>query len=158
MAAENESLEKGFIVAVCVSTKKGIPKTEVESAMVLEDYGLEGDAHAGPWHRQVSLLSIEQIESAKNRGIEVGPGSFAENLTTVGVDLGAVTPGDMIAIGDSVVLEITQIGKECHTRCAIYHRIGDCIMPSQGIFARVKSGGAVHKGDAVRLLRRVGPE
>jgi len=153
-----ESLARGSIVAVCVSKKKGIPKSEVQSSLVLDGYGLEGDAHGGPWHRQVSLLSLEQIQSMKERGFEVGPGSFAENLTTVGVDLDAVAPGDFISVGDSVVLEVTQIGKECHTRCAIYHRIGDCIMPSHGIFARVKRGGLVRKGDAVTLLGRIATE
>ncbi|MGC9029808.1 MAG: MOSC domain-containing protein [Desulfomonilaceae bacterium] len=149
---------KGTVVAVCVSKKKGTPKTEVASAVILEGYGLEGDAHGGPWHRQVSLLSVEQISAMKDRGLEVGPGSFAENLTTEGVDLDAVSLGDLIAVGDSALLEVAQIGKECHTRCAIYHRIGDCIMPSHGIFARVKRGGVVRKGDAVEVVRGRGTE
>ncbi len=153
-----QSIAKGVIAAVCVSKKKGTPKTEVESALVLEDYGLEQDAHAGPWHRQVSLLAMEQVQSMKERGFEVVPGSFAENLTTQGVDLGAVVPGDLVCVGDTVLLEITQIGKECHTRCAIYNRLGECIMPNQGIFARVKRGGMVRKGDSVAVLRRITTE
>ncbi len=149
---------QGTVVAVCVSKKKGTPKTEVPSARILEGYGVEDDAHGGPWHRQVSLLSVEQIRTMKERGLEVGPGSFAENITTEGIDLDAVTPGDLISVGDSALLEITQIGKECHTRCAIYHRIGDCIMPSHGIFARVKRGGLVRKGDVVEVVRERGAE
>jgi len=148
----------GRIETICIGREKGGKKTAVPSARLIANHGLEGDAHGGPWHRQVSLLSLEQIQSMKERGFEVGPGSFAENLTTVGVDLDVVAPGDFISVGDSVVLEVTQIGKECHTRCAIYHRIGDCIMPSHGIFARVKRGGLVRKGDAVTLLGRIATE
>jgi MOSC domain-containing protein YiiM len=152
-AQTNRTAPAGSIVAVCVSKKKGVPKTEVQSAVVLEDYGLDGDAHGGPWHRQISLLSQELIDSMKGKGLDVGPGSFAENLTTQGLDLDAVAIGDHISVGDSVLLEVTQIGKECHTRCAIYHRIGECIMPGHGIFARVKRGGLVRKGDAVAVIR-----
>lgn len=144
--------QKGSVIAVCVSQKKGIPKTEINSAVVLEDHGLEGDAYAGPRRRQVSLLSQEQIDSMKGKGLDVVPGSFAENLTTQGLDLDAVAAGDQLTVGDAVLLKVTQIGKECHTRCAIYHRIGDCIMPQHGIFARVRRGGVVRKGDSVLLV------
>lgn len=142
----------GTIIAVCTSTKKGIPKKDVGSGFLEEGFGLKGDAHGGDWHRQISLLSIEQIGTMKNKGLDVEPGSFAENLTTSGFDLGAVKVGDRLRIGDQVILEVTQIGKECHTRCAIYNKIGDCIMPEQGVFARIVSGGEVKKGDSIDLV------
>jgi MOSC domain-containing protein YiiM len=142
-------MPSGTITAVCTSKKKGTPKTDVGSGFMEEGFGLRGDAHGGDWHRQVSLLSVEQIGTMKAKGLDVGPGAFAENLTTVGFDLGSVKVGDRLKVGQSVVLEITQIGKECHTRCAIYHKIGDCIMPEQGVFARIVTGGEVRTGDTI---------
>lgn len=139
----------GKVIAVCTSRKKGTPKTDVGVGLVEEGFGIQGDAHGGDWHRQVSLLSIEQIQSMREKGLEVGPGSFAENITTEGFDLGTVKIGDKLMVGSTVLLEVTQIGKECHTRCAIYHTIGECIMPEQGVFAKVLQGGEIQVGDSV---------
>ena len=138
------------IIAVCISKNKGTPKRNVGSGKLVEGRGLENDAHAGDWHRQVSLLAIEQIETMKEKGLDIPPGGFAENLTTQGFDLDSVIVGSRLTIGESVVLEITQIGKECHTRCAIYHTVGDCIMPKQGVFAKVITGGEVKVGDSIQ--------
>jgi MOSC domain-containing protein YiiM len=145
-------MPSGKVIAVCTSKKKGTPKTEISSALVKVGFGIEGDAHGGDWHRQVSLLSVEQIAGMKEKGLEVGPGSFAENITTEGFDLDSVKVGDRLRIGDSVVLEISQTGKECHTRCAIYHKIGECIMPEKGVFGTVVTGGEVKAGDAVEKI------
>lgn len=141
----------GRIIAVCISKHKGTPKKDVGSGILKEGFGMEGDAHGGDWHRQVSLLSIEQIGTMRDKGLDVTPGSFAENLTTEGFDLESLKVGDRIKVGDQVVLEISQIGKECHTRCAIYHKVGECIMPEKGIFAIVKKGGPVKTGDTVAV-------
>mgnify|MGYP000716508911 CR=1 FL=1 len=141
----------GTIIAVCTSKKKGTPKTDTGSGYLEVGFGLKGDAHGGDWHRQVSLLSIEQINSMKAKGLDVKPGSFAENLTTQGFDLSSIKIGDRLRIGESVILEVTQIGKECHTRCAIYNKVGECIMPEQGVFAKVVNGGEVKTGDLVSL-------
>jgi MOSC domain-containing protein YiiM len=140
------------IVSIAVSKKKGTPKTPVEEVFISRDHGLEGDAHAGPWHRQVSLLAAESIDAARARGLEVGFGDFAENIATVGVDWKTLPVGTRARLGAEVVLEITQIGKECHTRCAIFYRAGDCIMPREGVFARVIHEGIVRRGDPVELL------
>ena len=142
-------MSAGTIIAVCTSKRKGTPKTEVGSGFLQEGFGLEGDAHGGDWHRQLSLLSIEQIQTMADKGLDVKPGSFAENFTTQGFDLEALKVGDRLKIGESVVLEVTQIGKECHTRCAIYHKIGECIMPEKGIFCRIITGGEVKRGDII---------
>lgn len=139
----------GRIIAVCTSKHKGTPKSDVGSGILEVGYGLRGDAHGGDWHRQVSLLSIEQIDTMKEKGLEVRAGIFAENLTTSDFDLESVKIGDRIRVGERAILEITQIGKECHTRCAIYHKVGECIMPEQGVFARVIEGGEVKAGDPV---------
>jgi molybdopterin adenylyltransferase len=140
----------GKVVAISLSTKKGIPKTNVSAAQLLEEWGFEGDVHAGPWHRQVSILALESIEKMRAKGINVRPGAFAENITTEFLDIPNLHVGDRLTIGDAE-LEITQIGKECHTPCAIYRRIGDCVMPREGIFARVLQGGEIHVSDAVQL-------
>ncbi len=145
-------MASGRIAAVCSSERKGTPKRDVETGILEEGFGLKGDAHGGDWHRQVSLLSTEQIAVMKEKGLEVVPGSFAENLTTQGFDLGSVKVGDRLRVAGEIVLEVTQIGKECHTRCAIYHKIGECIMPEQGVFARVLKGGTVSKGDPIDIL------
>jgi len=142
------------IVSIAVSKKKGTTKTPVEEAFITRDHGLEGDAHAGPWHRQVSLLAAESIDAARDRGLEVGFGDFAENIATVGVDWKTLPIGTRARLGKDVVLEITQIGKECHTRCAIFYKAGDCIMPREGVFARVIHEGMVRRGDPVELLDR----
>ena len=142
-------MSRGKIKAVCSSRHKGTPKTDVGSGVLKEGFGLEGDAHGGDWHRQVSLLSVEQIKTMEDKGLDVRPGIFAENITTEGFDLDAVVIGDRLKIGDSAMVEITQIGKECHTRCAIYHTVGECIMPEKGIFAKVVRDGTIAVGDAV---------
>lgn len=142
-------MTSGTIVAVCTSTKKGIPKTDVGAGILKKGFGLQGDVHGGDWHRQVSLLSVEQIETMKAKGLDVKPGSFAENITTQGFDLRSLRIGDRLRLGKTAVVEVTQIGKECHTRCAIYHKIGECIMPEEGIFAQVIEEGEVRAGDLV---------
>lgn len=141
----------GKIVAVCISEGKGERKKPVEAGELREEHGLVGDGHAGPWHRQVSLLARESIDKMRALGLEVGHGDFAENLTTEGIDLVSLPLGTRLAIGQAE-LEVTQIGKECHTRCAIFYQAGDCVMPKEGIFARVLRGGTVRPGDAVAIL------
>ena len=141
----------GVVVAICTSAVKGIQKTEIESVQLKPEHGLEQDAHAGTWHRQVSLLSYESIEAFKERGAEVNNGSFGENIIVSGLDFKLMSIGTKLACND-VVLELTQFGKECHARCAIYHKMGDCIMPREGVFARVLRGGAVSAGDCIEVL------
>jgi len=140
------------IVSIAISKKKGTPKTPIEKGMLIQDYGLEGDAHAGPWHRQVSFLASESIEEARGRGLEVTFGDFAENIATAGIDWQHVPIGTRLELGRSALVEVTQIGKECHNRCAIFYLAGDCIMPREGIFARVLRGGEIECGDSVRIL------
>jgi MOSC domain-containing protein YiiM len=140
------------IVSIAVSKKKGTPKTPVEEAFLSRDHGLEGDAHAGPWHRQVSLLASESIEQANAQGLDVGFGDFAENIATVGVDWKTLPIGTRARLGEQVMIEITQIGKECHNRCAIYYKAGDCIMPREGVFARVLAEGRIKCGDTVKII------
>ena len=142
------------IVSLAVSKKKGTPKVQVEKATLLEDHGLEGDAHAGPWHRQVSFLAAESIEKARKKGLDVGFGDFAENIATLGIDWQDIAVGDRVHLGESALVEITQKGKECHAKCAIYYRAGDCIMPREGIFGRVIKGGEVRAGVPVRILHK----
>ncbi len=136
------------IVAVCISRNKGEKKTPVAQVELRPGHGIVGDAHAGNWHRQVSLLAIESIRKMQGMGLTVDAGDFAENLTTEGVDLVTMPLGAGVRIGDTL-LEITQIGKECHTRCAIYDQAGDCVMPKEGVFARVVKGGKVQAGDRI---------
>jgi MOSC domain-containing protein YiiM len=139
------------VVAVCTSTKKGERKIPVDSVELLENYGIAGDAHAGAWHRQVSLLARESIATLQQSGLAVDAGDFAENITTAGIDLPSLPIGARLAVGPTL-LEITQIGKECHTRCAIFSQAGDCVMPKEGIFARVLTGGNVSAGDPIRRI------
>ena len=146
------------IVAVCTSKKKGERKTDVGQAELQEGFGLVGDAHGGDWHRQVSLLAIESIDKMRAAGLDVGPGDFAENLTTQGVNLYTQPVGTRLRVGDSVLLEMTQIGKECHDRCAIYHQAGDCVMPREGVFATVVNGGPVKTGDNLEILGPLGKQ
>jgi len=140
------------VVSIALSRNKGTRKTVVNEALLIEGHGLEGDAHAGDWHRQVSLLAAESIAAQRKRGLKVGFGDFAENLATEGIDWLTVPIGSRFAVGDSVLLEITQIGKECHKKCAIYYQAGDCIMPREGVFARVLKGGRIHPGDTLVRL------
>ena len=141
----------GKVIAVCLSTSKGERKTPVAAVELREEHGIVGDAHAGPWHRQVSLLARESIDKMRALGLDVTTGDFAENLTTEGVDLLALPIGTRLSVGEAE-LEVTQIGKECHTRCAIYYQAGDCVMPKEGIFARVLRGGTVRPGDMVERI------
>jgi len=140
------------VVAVCKSKTKGTRKKAVAEGILREDYGLVGDAHADCCtHRQVSLLAMESIDKMRRLGFEVGPGDFAENLTTRGIGLLSLPVGTRISIGKDILLDVTQIGKECHSGCAIYQEIGKCIMPKEGIFARVIQGGRVRAGDDIRI-------
>jgi len=124
----------------------------VEEAILVEHSGLEGDAHSGPWHRQVSFLFSESIEKARLRGLDVTFGDFAENIATMGIDWQEIPLGTQLKLGDSALVEVTQIGKECHNKCAIYHLAGDCIMPKEGIFAKVLVGGKILCGDAIQII------
>ena len=142
-------VRSGKVVAVSVSARKGEKKTPVPSVTLVEEHGVRNDTHAGPGIRQVSLLASESIGAMRAKGLSVGPGDFAENITLEGFDLPAVRVGDRIRIGEAVV-EISQIGKECRDRCAIYFQAGDCVMPREGVFARVIRGGKVEPGDPVR--------
>lgn len=137
------------IVSIATSRKKGTRKVCVDEASILAGHGLEGDAHAGPWHRQVSFLSSESIERAREQGLEVTFGDFAENIATSGIDWQKVPIGTHLRLGESAIVEVTQIGKECHNRCAIYYQAGDCIMPREGIFAQVLKGGTIRCGDDI---------
>ena len=140
------------IASIAISRKKGIPKEMVRTALLLEDYGLDGDAHAGPWHRQVSFLAAESISGVRKAGLDVDFGSFAENIATTGIDWETIVVGTRLALGDAVLVEITQKGKECHNRCAIYYLAGDCIMPREGVFAKVLKGGIIQCGDPIRIM------
>lgn len=139
------------IIAVCTSTEKGIKKSNVQQGELVPQLGLAGDAHAGDWHRQVSLLAMESIEKIKAKGLDVAPGDFAENLTTQGIVLHTLPIGQKFRIG-TALLEVTQIGKECHSRCNIFQTVGDCVMPREGIFARVLVGGPVAVEDRIELV------
>lgn len=147
--------EEGRIVAVSTSRRKGQKKSNLSECSLIKDKGFEGDAHAGDWHRQVSLLAMESITKIREKGIDVTPGDFAENITTTGIEIWQLELGTRLAVGNEAELEITQIGKECHDRCAIYHQVGDCVMPREGIFARVLRGGKVKPGDTIRVLSTV---
>lgn len=140
---------KAEVLAVSISEKKGMRKGNIPEGVLIEDYGFKGDAHAGDWHRQVSLLAMESIDKIRAKGLDVGPGDFAENITTLGIDLVPLPIGTKLKIGEEVLMEVTQIGKECHTRCAIYYQAGDCVMPREGIFAKVLKGGTVKKNDPI---------
>lgn len=141
----------GVLKGICVSKKRGTKKAEVAEAMLVENYGIEGDAHAGNWHRQVSLLSLEKIEAFREKGAQVSFGDFGENLIIDGFDFRSLPVGTIFTIGDAV-LKMTQIGKECHTHCQIYQTMGECIMPREGVFAVVLKGGQIRNGDTVEMV------
>ena len=143
---------KATVISVNLSPRKTMRKTPGECATLVLDRGFEGDAHMGDWHRQVSLLAIESIDKMTAKGLDVGPGDFAENITTRGIDLLALPVGSVIRIGADTVLEISQIGKVCHTKCAIYYQAGDCVMPREGLFAVVRQAGDVAVGDEVAIV------
>ncbi|MBI5189338.1 MAG: MOSC domain-containing protein [Nitrospirae bacterium] len=141
------------VLAVSISEKKGMRKANVPEALAVADFGFEGDAHASSnWHRQISLLAIESIDKMRAAGLDVNPGDFAENITTEGIDLVSLPIGTKVRLGASVVGEVSQIGKKCHARCAIYEQAGDCVMPKEGIFIKVLTGGVVRPGDAVEVI------
>jgi len=140
------------IVSIALSKKKGTRKTQVDSAVLKEEHGLIGDAHAGPWERQVSFLASERIEECRGRGLDVTFGDFAENIATEGIDWKGVPLGSRFRLGEEVVVEIAKIGKECHKKCAIYYLAGDCIMPREGVFARVLEGGTIRCGDPITAV------
>ena len=145
---------QGKIVAVCTSKNKGERKVDVGTALLIEGLGIEGDAHAGFAHRQISLLSVASIEKMKQKCGELAPGDFAENLTVAGLDLPALPVGTVLRVGE-VVLKVSQIGKECHQGCAVMQAVGDCVMPREGIFATVEKGGRVSNGDAIEIIAHV---
>lgn len=142
----------GKVMAVCTSNIKGIQKSETDAIELRENWGIEGDAHAGNWHRQVSLLSYEKIEEFKAKGADVTNGSFGENIIVSDFDLKDLPIGTKFRCGD-VLLELTQIGKQCHAHCAIYHKMGDCIMPREGVFCRVLAGGTIKPGDEIGVVK-----
>lgn len=144
---------KAEVLAVCISEKKGTEKKEIDKALLKPDWGIEGDAHAGKWHRQVSLLAFEKIDDFRKKGAEVDFGAFGENIIVAGVDLKGLPVGTVLEIGDAI-LKVTQIGKECHSHCNIYHKMGDCIMPREGIFAEVLKGGCIQKGDKINIIEK----
>ena len=144
------------VLAVCISENKGERKKPVEAVELREGHGIVGDAHAGDWHRQVSLLAMESIEKMRALGLDVTSGDFAENITTEGIELVTLPVGSRLQVGETV-LEITQIGKECHSRCAIYDQAGDCVMPKEGVFAAVVKGGMIKAGDSIAIHDRVLP-
>ena len=141
----------GKVIAVCTSPAKGTQKTNVGEAVFIEDFGIEGDAHAGKWHRQVSLLSYDKIEEFRKRGAEVVDGAFGENLVVAGIDFKSLPVGTRFQCNE-VILEMTQIGKECHHGCEIFQKMGDCIMPREGVFAIVIIGGKIRVGDQLEML------
>lgn len=143
----------GKIIAICTSEKKGTAKTKVSKANLITNFGIEGDAHAGNWHRQVSLLSKEKIDNFINRGGSVIEGDFGENIIVDGINCSKLPIGTKLKINDTVILEVTQIGKTCHNHCEIYHRVGDCIMPREGIFTIVLNGGEIKIGDNINIIK-----
>lgn len=153
--------DKGKIFSINCSKRKGIAKTSASKANLIEDFGLEGDGHGGPGLRQVSLLAIESIKrqsecpKAKKKGILLGPGDFAENITTEGLNLTQLKIGNRLKIRNDIILEISKIGKECHRYCTIYKKLGDCIMPREGIFAKVTRGGEVAIADEIEVVKNV---
>lgn len=149
---ENDLQKSGKVIAVSISKKKGIPKSNVKSADLIENYGIQGDIHAGS-DRQISFLALESINKMRNKGLPgLRPGAFAENITTEFLDLPSLMPGTRIQIGSDAVIEVTQIGKECHTKCAIYVKTGDCVMPTEGIFGKVIRSGRIEAGDSVNII------
>jgi MOSC domain-containing protein YiiM len=140
----------GKIVSINISDKKGVRKKPVKEAILKTDFGMEGDAHASSkWHRQVSLLALESIKKMQDKGLKVNPGDFAENITTEGIDLLKLPVGTKMIIGSNIEVEVSQIGKVCHTRCEIYNQAGDCVMPKEGIFVKVLKGGKIKEGDEI---------
>jgi len=149
---EKVAATKGRIKAISVSKEKGTKKVNVPEAELRADFGIIGDAHAGNWHRQVSLLAVESIDRMVAKGAKVSPGDFAENITTEGLNLHELPVGSKLKLGQSVELEITQFGKKCHSRCEILQQVGDCIMPREGVFAKVTKAGAINVGGVIEVI------
>jgi MOSC domain-containing protein YiiM len=147
----------GKVLAVCRSREKGTIKAPIKYGVLIEGYGLQGDAHAGEWHRQISLLGIESINKITRSGIKIKFGDFAENLTIEGINLVKLSVGTRLKVGQHILLEITQIGKTCHHDCEIKKKIGDCVMPKEGVFARVLKGGIVRSGDNIYVVNDAKP-
>lgn len=146
----------GKIVAICISEKKGVQKKDIKQCKLIENHGLEGDAHAGSWHRQISLLSKEARLVMENKGAKLNDGDFGENLLTEGIDFANIKVGKKLRLGKDALVRVTQIGKECHDRCSIYYQVGDCIMPREGIFAEVLKGGEIKIDDDIEFLNDKG--
>ncbi|GAQ94157.1 mOSC domain-containing protein YiiM [Thermodesulfovibrio aggregans] len=143
---------QGVVVSINISKNKGTTKQSIKEAMVIENYGIEGDAHASShWHRQISLLALESIQKMMDKGLTLNYGDFAENITTKGIELLSLPVGTKLQIGE-VILEITQHGKSCHSKCEIFKIVGNCIMPKEGIFAKVLKGGKIKVGDEIKVL------
>jgi len=145
--------DKGRVVSINRSERKGMRKQPTRRVRLVLDRGLEGDAHAGDWHRQVSLLALESIRRMVARGLQVGPGDFAENLTTEGLEIMTLPVGSLLRVGSQALLEISQVGKTCHHRCAVYEQAGDCVMPREGIFGVVRQEGPLEVGDTLEVVR-----
>ncbi len=152
MTLQNAPGTVGSVVSINLSERKTVRKKRFEIGTLVLDRGFEGDAHAGDWHRQVSLLAIESIQQMRDKGLDVGPGDFAENITTTGVDVMTLPVGSILRIGENTVLEISQVGKVCHDKCAIYYQAGDCVMPREGVFAVVRTPGEIVAGDPVEVV------
>jgi len=149
-----EKFIKGKVYAISISKRKGVPKLNIDEAVLIENFGIKGDVHAGPGERQVSLLAIESIEKMRKKGlINLRPGAFAENITTENIDLLKLEKGDILRIND-VEIEITKIGKECHKKCGIFYKVGDCVMPKEGVFGVVVKGGKIKKGDEIIVIKK----
>jgi MOSC domain-containing protein YiiM len=140
----------GSVIAVCISEKRGTQKKNIKEAVLIENFGIENDAHAGDWHRQVSLLSYDRVEEFRAKGADVDDGAFGENILVEGIDFKTLPVGTFFRCGD-VVLELTQVGKQCHSHCEIYHKVGDCIMPREGVFTKVIKGGKISVGDELLI-------
>jgi len=140
------------IETIAISKKKGTRKSCVEEALLVKDHGIQGDAHAGEWHRQISLLASESIDKMRNQGLDVTFGDFAENIATSGIDWPTLPVGTLVRLGGNCLVEISQIGKECVKKCAIFYKAGDCIMPREGVFASVIEGGTINSGDKIEIL------
>lgn len=153
MASTKGKSSSPKIKAISISKDRGTPKSNIAAAHVKAGFGIEGDAHGGDWHRQVSLLAVESIAKMKARGAAVKPGDFAENITTEGIDLQSFSIGSKLRLGSDCEVEITQFGKECHDRCAIFEQIGDCVMPREGVFAKVIRSGEIKPGDIIEVLQ-----
>ncbi len=143
-------MQSGSVYAVCISEQKGTPKSAVSQGVLLANHGLLGDAHAGNWHRQVSILSRDAVEDFMRRGAKVSPGDFGENILVKGIEPSLLAVGTLLRCKDAL-LQITQIGKQCHNHCAIYHQVGECIMPHKGVFAKVLCGGTISEGDVISI-------